>query len=505
MRDTRASDGPDLLGWWIQDRDRRRRMRPTRPDPTIVAPGIRFAFYGRMSTEDYQDPISSERWQLDCAEELIAGRGTVVARFFDVGHSRVLVWGRRPQAAVLLAALADPDRGWEAIVIGEFERAFYDGQFEAMAAVFAAHGVPIWVPELDGPFDPANPFHMPLLKMLAVHSKREVQRARHRVKASMRAQVSVQGRHLGGRPPYGYRLIDAGPHPNKAHARWGRRVHRLDPDPGTAPHVQWIFTQRLAGCSVTSIARDLNERGIPCPSQADPDRNPHRRGQAWIWQTVAAILANPRYTGRQVWNRQHSQIGPLDHADDLLGQVETRQWNALTDWVISDKIAHPPLVSEHDFIAAQDTRARPTSTDGSTRTFLLTGMLFCHHCLRALDAHWVHDHAGYRCRHGHTTTRIHRQDRVRNIYVRQDRVLLYLAQHIPQLDHRTTIGGLDLAAIAMALATFRCDNNVIIICDRYTWRLEINNESVFEGWPPHLPRAKPQRPTAQTPLLDRVA
>jgi hypothetical protein len=27
-----------------------------------------------------------------------------------------------------LAALADPDRGWEAIVIGEYERAFYGGQ-----------------------------------------------------------------------------------------------------------------------------------------------------------------------------------------------------------------------------------------------------------------------------------------------------------------------------------------------------------------------------------------
>jgi hypothetical protein len=30
-------------------------------------------------------------------------------------------------------------------------------------------------------------------------------------------------------PPYGYRLADAEPHPNKAHAAWGRRAHKLEP------------------------------------------------------------------------------------------------------------------------------------------------------------------------------------------------------------------------------------------------------------------------------------
>jgi hypothetical protein len=43
------------------------------------------------------------------------------------------------------------------------------------------------------------------------------------------------------RPPYGYRLGDAGPHPNKAHAAWGRRAHKLEPDPDTAPVVTWMF------------------------------------------------------------------------------------------------------------------------------------------------------------------------------------------------------------------------------------------------------------------------
>ncbi len=80
----------------------------------------------------------------------------------------------------------------------------------------------------------------------------------------MAAQTREQGRYLGGRPPYGYRLADAGPHPNKAHAAWGRRAHRLEPDPATAPIVGWMFAERLAGHSVARITRALNDAAIPC-------------------------------------------------------------------------------------------------------------------------------------------------------------------------------------------------------------------------------------------------
>ena len=56
---------------------------------------------------------------------------------------------------------------------------------------------------------------------LGLQSKREITRTRIRVRTAMAAQTREQGRYLGGRPPYGYRLADAGPHPNKAHAAWG--------------------------------------------------------------------------------------------------------------------------------------------------------------------------------------------------------------------------------------------------------------------------------------------
>jgi site-specific DNA recombinase len=346
------SEGPDLLGWWIRQSDHRGRSRARRMAASPVG-SMRFAFYGRISTSEFQDRSSSSaRWQRDFAEETIAGHGVVVAEFFDVGCSRRIPWSGRPQAARLLSALADPRRGFDAIVVGEFERAFYGDQFPQLAPVFARYGAAVWLPELDGPVDITSELHVSLLALLGVHSRREVQRSRFRVKAAMGAQVTGQGRHIGGRPPYGYRLVDAGPHPNKAHARWGRRSYRLDPDPATAATVVWRFAERLAGRSVAGIAKDLNERMVPCPSRVDPLRNPHRRGDGWTLRTVAAILANPRYTGRQVWNRQRTDRGPLDGTDDLLGRSEARRWNAVQQWVISETVVHPPLVSEADFITA---------------------------------------------------------------------------------------------------------------------------------------------------------
>ena len=73
--------------------------------------GLKFAFYGRVPTEDWQDPVTSRARQREQAAVQVAGHGKVVAEFFDSGESRMLPWPRRPQAAALVGALADPDRG----------------------------------------------------------------------------------------------------------------------------------------------------------------------------------------------------------------------------------------------------------------------------------------------------------------------------------------------------------------------------------------------------------
>ena len=392
----------------------------------------RFAFYGRVSTEDWQDPVTSRARQWEQAEALVRGHGVFVAEFFDAGESRTVAWARRPQAAALVAQLADLGRGWDAVVIGEYERAFYGSQYAAMAPLFEHYGVQLWMPEAGGRVDYASEHDEKTMTVLGLSSKREITRTRIRVRTAMAIQTREQGRYLGGRPPYGYRLADAGPHPNKAHAAWGRRAHRLDPDPATAPTVRWIFAQRLAGHSVARIARALNEAGVPCPSAADPGRNTHRTGAAWTLGTVTTILENPRYTGRQVWNRQRTDTELADPGNVTLGHKSVPRWNLPDGWVISSRPAHPALVSEDNFVAAQDINAaRGPAPQGKPvlRRYLLAGLLTCGLCGRRMESAWSNGKPAYRCRHGRTSATAPDPSRPRNAYVREDKLL----PHLPAL------------------------------------------------------------------------
>jgi DNA invertase Pin-like site-specific DNA recombinase len=368
------------------------------------------AFYGRCSTEDNQDPETSLGWQLGNARKFVEPLGgRVVAEFFDVGQSRSVPWDRRVQASRLLAELKRPNRGWDAVVVGEGTRCWFGNQFSLIAPRFAAYGVELWVPELGGKFESRNPSHKMLMSVLGGMSESERQHVQARVRAAMDSQVINEGRHQGGRAPYGYVVVDGGPHPNPRKAAEGYRLRVLAIDPETAEVVKRIFHEYLAGMGDRAIASGLNRDGIACPSARRPEQNTHRLADGWQGSTVRSILENPRYTGYAFFGRWTKQETLIDPDDVAAGHVTRFRRSAPDRVVRSRRPAHPEIIDVETFTQAQLRRraksagglatARKTERAGrpTKRTYLFRGLIRCAICTRKMEgsprAHAMY----YRC------------------------------------------------------------------------------------------------------------
>jgi DNA invertase Pin-like site-specific DNA recombinase len=412
------------------------------------------AFYGRCSTEDNQDPETSHGWQVGNARKFVepAG-GSVAAEYFDIGQSRSVPWERRDEASRLLAALKDPNRGWSAVVVGEGTRCWFGNQFSLIAPRFEAHGVDLWVPELGGKFDARNPSHKMLMSVLGGMSESERQHVQARVRAAMDAQVVNEGRHQGGRAPYGYVVVDGGPHPNPRKAAEGYRLRLLSVDEPSAEVVRRIFDEYLEGLGDRAVAHSLNRDGIACPSAQRPEQNRHRLADGWQGSTVRAILENPRYTGYAVFGRWTKHETLLDPDDVAAGHV-VRFRRASPDRVVrSRRPAHPEIVSVEVFTQAQLLRRsraaggmrgraklERTRTSG-TRPYLLRGLVQCGICTRRMQGATIRKiNTYYRC-HARTLApgSAALSDHPRTVNLREDVLLEPLNEWIGRLFDRVNV------------------------------------------------------------------
>jgi site-specific DNA recombinase len=311
-------------------------------------------------------------------------------------------------------------------VVGERQRAFYGNQFGNTFPLFAHYKVPLWVPEVGGPIDPDNEAHDLIMSVFGGVSKGERNRIKIRVRAAMATQAQIEGRYLGGRPPYGYTLIDAGPHPNPAKAADGKRLRALAIDDPAAEVVARIFAEFLAGGGIFAIAEGLTRDGVLCPSAHDPERNRHRSGPAWSKGAVRAILTNPRYTGRQVWNKQRKDEVLIDVNDVALGHQTRMRWSDQGAWIWSEEITHPPVIDVGTFQQAQDVLAArgrgpcQHKPHDRPREYAFTGALFCGVCDRRMQGHWINAAPYYRCRFPEQYALASKISHPRNVYLRQD-------------------------------------------------------------------------------------
>ena len=361
-----------------------------------------FAAYVRTSTEDNQSPEDSKRWQLALANQLIAPHdGKIVSVYHDIDVSRSLPWSRRPEATRLLADATDPGRGWKRLVIGEPQRAFSGPQFQLVLPVLSHYGVELWVPEIGGPVDPDSEAHDLVMSLFGGLSKAERRRIQHRTRAAMLA-LAVGGRWLGGRPNYGYRIVNTDlPHPNKSKAAAGTHLRSLEPDPETAPVVLRIFEMFDSGIGFRTIASRLEAEGLPSPGEVGPTRHPRSAG-VWGGSAVRAILMNPRYVGHQVAGRQRRYDELLSTSDPALGTISRQRWQDKDTWSVSDEPSWLGIVPKELF---DRVNSRITNSPGTNirrpRTepgrYLFSGAVRCGHCGKAMYGITMKGKPYYRC------------------------------------------------------------------------------------------------------------
>jgi site-specific DNA recombinase len=345
-------------------------------------------------------------------------------------------------------------------------------------------------------------------------SKGERTRIKTRVRAAMSAQTATEGRFLGGRPPYGYRLADAGEHPHPGKAAVGARLHRLEPDPATAEVVARIFELFLAGHGYYAIAEQLTAEAIPSPAGYDRVRNPHRLGRAWAKSAVRAILRNPRYTGYQVWGRQRRDEVLLDVNDVAAGHVSRMRWNDPGRWIWSTQPTHQRLVDQATFravqarIAARSPHSRRTPR-ATPRPYLLRGRLHCVLCQRRLQGQWIRGEAYYRCRYPAEYAAASDFDHPKSVYLRETGVVGRLDTWLAEL---FSPANLDHTCQTLATASRsdpaddqrRAAQQVLVDCqrrlDRYRAALEAGTDpAVVQEW---IAEVTATRAAAESQLRD---
>ena len=334
----------------------------------IAAPIRRFAWYGRLSSKDKQDPsLSFPSQRKECEGKADELGGSIVVDFTDIEKGRRD--DREGWGELVNEAKRRETRRFDAVVIYATSRLSRD-LFHALAyeRELQAAGVEVFYALTAG--DPTSPEGRLIRHVFQALDQFEVEKLGREVRRGQ-TENTRQGYRNGGRAPYGYRLKRE-PHPNPARARVGDTKSRLVPDPDRAPVIVEMFDRYLAGWGYKEIADHFNRPGgPPPPSHVDTKRNTSSK---WSKSTIRSMLENPVYAGRLYWNRLDFRAvkqgsGPLVRRDP-------------EDWVQAAE-RHEALIPEDWFERAVEERHRRSATRGSPRRrkpkrfYLLRGIVHC--------------------------------------------------------------------------------------------------------------------------------
>lgn len=181
--------------------------------------------------------------------------------------------------------------------------------------------------------------------------RQEYKMIKRRLRRGIKATIQSGGYIANA--PFGYDKVHIGKTPS------------IKPNEAEAPFVRMMFDLYLSGLGCQRIADKVNSMG------AKP-----RRGEAFTRTTIRAILQNPVYVGKIVWDRKTH----IRHAKQNGGKHLTI-YNPRESWTIVDGI-HQSIVSQEAFDQVQDIFSRRHRSPSFTGVIEnpLAGLIVCGNC-----------------------------------------------------------------------------------------------------------------------------
>lgn len=319
---------------------------------SAVSPDACAAIYLRRSSSRDQGANRSLREQEEECRSLAARLGLEVVEVFEEREgtgASARSRRRRPQWERALAELDDGSR-FRTVIVWALDRADRRGA-DTLAALLTKHAATgRRIIGLDGT-DTGDERQRLATILRGEIAREEAENIAKRVARTKRTR-RADGRWLGGRPPYGLRVVDG----------------KVEPDPATAPIARRIADEVLAGRALRRIALDLNAEGIPSPS-----------GNVGGWRigALSQIIRAPAFAGLQSIRPTRTASGGYPAIAEVYLDEETREPVSVGTGIITP-------AERSRILAALDARAtelrRGVRKGAREVTTLLGEVLRCEGC-----------------------------------------------------------------------------------------------------------------------------
>jgi len=194
------------------------------------------------------------------------------------------------------------------------------------------------------------------------------------IKAALTARRK-EGFHIGSFPLYGY-------------IKCPKDKGKLIIDPEAAAVVREVFRLYVEGHGKTYIARHLNDRGIPNPTEYKRQKGityktpKHKLGTLWKYYAISAMLENEVYIGNMVQGR----YGSISYKTGVNKPIPKDQW-------IRVENTHEPIIDLELWGRTQEllkSRSKPFGTGKVGLFSKKTRCVNCGYTMRACKTHGRH-------------------------------------------------------------------------------------------------------------------